>query len=1046
MRKRPPAGSQFRGVGKKLSEAAGKRGRDVSKPSPGGEKRSRGGKNAKTQSRVDEKAGRGGKQGSRAAEKPRSAGAKVGSTPAASTKLAEYRRKRDPKKTAEPFDAGAGEGFFVVQKHAARRLHYDFRLAIGGVLVSWAVPKGPSYNPRERRLAVHVEDHPLSYANFEGTIPEGEYGAGSVIVWDRGPFRLREGSVQRGSLKVDLQGTKLVGGWALVRMKDGENQWLLIKEKDEHADPDRDVTAEEPASVISGLTVEEIGQQKSVRQWNSSVLRRIEALPRELVTRAPMPSTPQFMKARLASDLPRGKGWLYEIKLDGVRALAIRRGGQVRLVTRNAKEVAFRYPEAATALEGLAGGDFVMDGEIVAFDSEGRTRFELLQGRIHLGGGEDIAAASRAVPVFYYAFDLPWAEGCTLEAVPLIERKGVLKTWLTRAPRRVRFSDHVEGRGEEFLKLACARELEGVIAKRADSPYRGTRSGEWVKVKCLHQQEFVIGGFTPPRGGRNHFGSLILGVYEGDDLVYVGKVGTGFSEAVLRDLYRRLKKLERPTSPFAITPRERGIRWLEPELVAEVRFTEWTSDGKLRHPAFLGLRDDKRPRECVREVPGPTPDLDGDRDMALKSRPDGGKTSRPRPRGRRPVENSKTLPPPQARRPAANPGAAPREAVDSKAAPSQARLRRKPASTAEAKVREPRARETAPRAPDAGVAREVQITNPSKIYYPAEGITKGEVVDYYHKMAGVMIPYLEGRPLTLVRYPNGIHAPGFFQKDQPDSLPDWIPTVPVSSPDSSRRVVDYLLCNDERTLVYVANLGSIDLHPWASRIRDLERPDLEDLEYPGYVVWDLDPPEDGYPKAAAIAPTVREILEGAGLSPYLKTSGGKGLHLYVPLLPEQDHETVRSFAEAIAMMVVQATPGNATLERSKRARAGKVYVDFMQNGRGKTVVAPYSLRAKEHATVSMPITWKEFEDGARPEDFTLRTAPGLVAKRGDVWSGFWDRAASLEKALRRLTSGGKGASDGRAPARKTPATSTDGKQAKRKAGGPRGRLRQSVRS
>ncbi|MFN2431276.1 MAG: non-homologous end-joining DNA ligase [Gemmatimonadota bacterium] len=905
----------------------------------------------------------------------------------AERRLREYRRKRDPRKTEEPFHPGAGEGFFVVQKHAASRLHYDFRLAMGGVLVSWAVPKGPSYDTRERRLAVHVEDHPLSYRDFEGTIPKGEYGGGSVIVWDTGRSRVREGSVGSGSLKLDLEGKKLVGGWALVRMKGEKDEWLLIKEKDEHADPEREVTEEEPQSVLSGLTIEEIGEQRGVRQWNSGVLRALEALPEGAAREGVPPEQPEFMKARLEQELPTGGDWVYEIKLDGVRAQALREDGRVRLVTRNLKEVAFRYPEIAGALEELAGGDFVMDGEIVAFDSEGRSRFELLQGRIHLAGTSDIAAAAEAEPAFYYAFDLLYAEGRRLEDAPLVERKRVLAGWLERAPRRVRYSDHVAGRGRDFLRLACERGLEGVIAKRADAPYRGTRSGEWVKVKCLNQQEFVIGGFTPPKGGRSHFGSLLLGFYEDGGLRYAGKVGTGFTEAALTDLHRRLGRLGRDTAPFLDPPRERGVRWVDPSLVAEVRYTEWTSDGKLRHPAFLALREDKQAREVLREAPGRAAGevkRDAAAEAAKAQPPSAGRPkARPAAKGGKrglPAKRGKTEP--QGRRGNAAPPAT-RRKVEPPKQGRKADPRRRGAKTERPRKRAASGR----RAP------EVTVSHPEKVYFPRAGVTKGEVVEYYRAVAKTILPWLRERPLTLVRYPNGIAQASFFQKDQPEWLPEWIPTVAVASP-GVKRTVDYLVCNDEPTLVYVANMGTLDLHPWASR--------RETLELPDYVVWDLDPPEGGFAKAAALAPRVREVLEGAGLESFLKTSGGKGLHLYVPLVPEHDHDAVRDFAQLIAAIVTDRQPRNATLERSKAARSGKVYVDFLQNGRGKTVVAPYSVRAKEPATVSMPITWEELEAGAAPQDFTIRTVPEILARRGDAWQSFRRAPARLGRALRRL--------------------------------------------
>jgi bifunctional non-homologous end joining protein LigD len=952
-----------------------------------GGRRARGGRNAAGAARSPGRprpGAKGAPEGSSAGAGARGSGSRRST--GAERKLAEYRRKRDPRKTAEPFDPGSGDGFFVVQKHAASRLHYDFRLAIGGVLVSWAVPKGPSLDPRERRLAVHVEDHPLSYAHFEGTIPKGEYGAGSVIVWDSGPFTLREGSVASGSLKVTLLGRKLRGGWALVRMKprDGKDEWLLIKERDEFVDPDRDVTAEDPASVLSGLTVEEVGDAKGAPQWNSSVLRELESLPEAVAPRARFPASVGFQKARLVKDVPTGPGWLFEIKLDGVRAMAYRRKGTVRLVTRNDKEVAFRYPEVATALGDLPGGDFVMDGEIVAFDEEGRTRFELLQGRIHLGGKADIEAASAAAPLHYFVFDLPYAEGRRLDPAPLVDRKRVLRAWLAQAPRRLRFSDHVEGRGRSFRDLACKRGLEGVIAKRANAPYRPERSPDWQKIKCIGSQELVIGGFTPPQGGRSHFGSLLLGYHRDGELVYAGKVGTGFDAKTLADVHARLRKLERPRPPFADPPREPGARWVEPRLVAQVEFTEWTSDGKLRHPSFKGLREDKSPAEVVREV-AEAPGGDGSPARATGARaPERTPGAGAVPRAARRRSTTR----------AAARGATSRSGGRAAAGSAQARGRGARRATPDADPSRSAAAARRSRAGRGSAPPDVELTNPGKIFYPGSGITKGDVFAYYRTMGATIVPWLEGRPLTLVRFPNGIGGSGFFQKDQPGSLPTWIPTVAVRSPDSPRGVVRYLLCNDEPTLRYVANLGTIDLHPWASRVPDLEKPD--------YVVWDLDPPEDGFPAAAAVAPRVREILDRAGLRSFLKTSGGKGLHLYVPLKPENDHDVVRDFAGIVARLVVDSLPRTTTLERSKRARGGKVYVDYLQNGRGKTVVAPWSLRAKEPATVSTPIGWDELDADLDPRELNIRTVPDRVARTPDPWTAFRTSAHELAAAIERL--------------------------------------------
>jgi bifunctional non-homologous end joining protein LigD len=792
------------------------------------------------------------------------------------------------------------------------------------------------------------------------------------------------------------------------------------------------VTAEEPASVLSGLTVEEVGESRDARQWNSSVLRELETVPEDAAPRAPFPSELGFQKARLVKDVPAGPGWIFEIKLDGVRAMAFRRKGKVRLVTRNAKEVAFRYPEIRDALEQLPGGDFVMDGEIVAFDARGRSRFELLQGRIHLAGKSDIAAASADAPLHYYAFDLLHAEGRRLASAPLADRKRVLRAWLAQAPRRLRFSDHVEGRGRSFRDLACERGLEGVIAKRADAPYRPERTPDWLKIKCVGSQELVIGGYTPPQGGRSHFGSLLLGYHDDGRLVYAGKVGTGFDARTLADVHARLRKLERPRPPFADPPRERGARWVEPRLVAQVEFTEWTSDGKLRHPSFKGLREDKAAREVVRETPAPPPSRGASEGDGPARRRTAGARSRAG-AGRKPPAARTGKPARGAGRSgarAARSGApASKEsgtAAGSRSATPAARRSRAPTAKQSGTRAAKRSRTPAARKPAGAAARPspaagrpkgaapaVEVTNPDKVFYPGSGVTKGDVFEYYRSVAGTILPWLEGRPLTLVRFPNGIAGPSFFQKDQPDWLPSWIPTVAVRSPDSPRKVVRYLLCNDEPSLLYVANLGTIDLHPWASTVRDLEKPD--------YVVWDLDPPEGGFPKAAAVAPRVREVLDRAGLEGFLKTSGGKGLHVYVPLRPENDHDRVRDFAEVVARLVVESLPRTTTLERSKKARGGKLYVDYLQNGRGKTVVAPYSLRSKEPATVSTPIGWDELEAGVDPRDLNIRSVPARVSDSPDPWAAFRDAphelAAAVERLASRASAAGRGSSRGSADRR-----------------------------
>ena len=690
--------------------------------------------------------------------------------------LEAYRKKRDPDRTPEPFGgaqasrapapgaaaAPPAPARFVVQEHWARNLHCDLRLEMDGVLKSWAVPKGPSVRAEEKRLAVHVEDHPMEYANFEGVIPSGNYGAGSVIVWDRGTYRsfkpedIRE-QYARGKLELELFGHKLGGRWNLVRTSRGENDWLLWKKADAAA-ADCDALTRWPRSVISGLTVQEM---RDAAAWLAALRDHVESLkaPRGEV-RADRVS---HMLATPAEEPFSREGWVFEIKYDGVRVIAERRGEDVRMFGRSGEDITARYPEIADALRGLAVQHAVLDGEIVAYDDSGRPSFASLQRRMHLSKPRDIAAGMARVPVRAVFFDCLALEGHDLRKLALIDRKDCLARALPPAGV-VQAGDHVERHGIAFFEAANEMGLEGIIAKRAASPYTGKRSSDWIKIKCQRRQEFVVGGWTDPRAGGRHFGALHVGVYEDGTLRHVTRVGSGFDDAMQDQLWRQLQPLARKDSPFGASgPNGRADHWVEPRLVCEVRFTEWTGDGGLRHPIFMGMRDDKKPEDVRREE-------ERDSDAAL---------------------------------PAAEAGAL-----------AEADPPLEPAAAGGAAAREPRPQS----------APEVRLSNLRKVFWPKQGYTKGDLVAYYDTVAPLMLPYLKDRPIVLTRYPDGIEGKSFFQKDAPVFVPDWIRTESIYSKDSERDIRFFVLDNPE-SLRYVANMGTIPIHMWSSRSGSLERPD-----------------------------------------------------------------------------------------------------------------------------------------------------------------------------------------------------------------------------
>ena len=862
-----------------------------------------------------------------------------------------YRKKRDPQRTPEPFGGAAATPRsaprFVVQKHWARNLHFDFRLELDGVLKSWAVPKGPSTHVEEKRLAVHVEDHPLEYIDFEGVIPAGNYGAGSVIVWDRGAygsFKPEDLSEQyaRGKMELELHGFKLRGRWTLVRMSNKDKEWLLLKKADGFA-TSYEAIDRYPNSVITGLTVEDM---RDVPAYLESLRARVAELgaPRRAVD----PRNVSFTLATLAKDPPEGAEWCFEIKYDGVRVLAVREGDDVLLFGRSGESITARYPEIAAGLRALPVEHFVIDGEIVAEREDGRPSFQRLQARMGLNRPRDVEAAMQRVPVRAMFFDCLALEGHDLRKVPLADRKALLSR-VVPPLAVVQGCEHVLEHGRAFFDAASDVGLEGIVAKKLASSYAGKRTTDWLKVKCDRHQEFVIGGWTEPQGSRARFGALHVGLYQGSDLVYVTKVGTGFDDAELDRVWKLLQPLARATPPFVggDPPRGREHHWAEPRLVCEVRFTEWTRAGGLRHPLYLGLREDKRPEDCVKET-----------EVVLDAETD--------------AEPSGDVP---------GDGAG--------------------GSDGASVVRERPSRARPKPAPAPAPVREVKVTNREKIFWP-EGYTKGDLIDYYESVASLLLPYLRDRPLVLTRYPDGIGGKSFFQKDAPVYVPDWIRTETIYASDAEREI-RYFVVDDPVALRYVANMGTIPLHVWSARVGSITTPD--------WMVLDLDPKSAPFSDVIRVAKTVHRILDELELPNWVKTSGASGLHVLVPMGRRYTHEETRTFARLLAVLVVEAEPEISTIARAIGSREGKVYVDFGQNGHGNTIVSPYSVRPLPGAPASCPLQWSEVNARLDPAKFTIRTIPKRFEKMEDpmraVLGEGIDMAAAIARIERRVAKRGE---------------------------------------
>ena len=929
------------------------------------------------------------------------------------SQLAEYRRKRNFDKTKEP----SGDSSlaaprtstlrFVVQKHAASHLHFDWRLEVDGTMKSWAVPKGPSLDPSVKRLAMEVEDHPIEYNTFEGTIPKGQYGGGTVMLWDRGTYTaddaedgddnaaMRRG-LRAGKVAFTMHGERLRGSFALVRTRrdEGKPQWLLIKHRDEHADPDRDIVAEVTTSVDSGRTMEEIATGKS-RVWQSnrapkesademkptSAKKRAASPARSATAKASPARSKRIsatslepMLASVGSEIPEGDHWTFEPKFDGIRVLAFATDTAVKLVTRNGNDKTPQFPEVAAALRALVTKvkrPLVLDGELVALNRGEPARFQELQGRMHVKEESAIAGHSKDSPTGFMLFDLLLDGDEVLVHEPWTERRERLEKVLRKRETAVlRLTESIQGKGEDLLARAHKEGWEGIIAKRTTAPYEGgVRSKHWLKLKIEHRQEFVIGGYTEPRNTREHIGALLLGYFDRGRFIYVGHTGGGFTRKGLQEMYARLAKLEQPKSPFEEVPRtNERAHWVKPKIVVEVKFNEWTADGKLRQPIYLGVRDDKPATEVKRE-----------RDSVQK-RP-------PRRKG-------------AAAREALRPTKGTRRSVGTK-------VKSSPAKEGKSKSSSPRTKATSTRGRSAdGVVAQLQkiedeggegiltlgkdrlkVSNLGKVYFPEDGFTKGDLMRYYAKVAPQILPVMKDRPLVLKRFPGGINGKSFYQQKAPDDAPEAVrvETIENEQGEEQQRVIG----GDLATLLYLVQLGSISVDPWHGRVGE--------LEYADYSIIDLDPgPRAPFKRVVDVALLVRKELDKLGLTAVPKTSGSTGIHIVMPLPRETPENAALLVAQLVATRVAEAHPREATIERSVRSRPpAAVYVDYLQNIRAKTVASVYSARAKRGATVSTPLRWDELTDKLDPSEFTIETVPARIAKVGDLWAEGMKKPNSL---------------------------------------------------
>jgi len=926
-----------------------------------------------------------------------------------------YKKKRRFGETPEPEGkekSSKGSLRFVVQKHDASHLHYDFRLEMGGVLKSWAVPKGPSVNPADKRLAMMVEDHPFDYRNFEGIIPAGNYGGGTVIVWDEGTYEpLGDEGISRkdqeklllkqlysGNLKIVLHGKKLKGEFALFLMKArGERSWILVKKNDEYATEENVV--ERNASVKTGKTIAQVAKengtvpnhpedeiptarkqnklqlskepatQKSVKPVagkagsNKAAVKKkalnLKELLGDQVSKARKITMPQDVVPMLATLITEpfdNDNWIFEIKWDGYRSVAYCNGETVELVSRNLKPFTDKYSPVAEALQQL-GLNAVFDGEIVAVNEKGLAEFQLLQNWQNTPGR-----------LQFFIFDILWVDGYDITALSLIERKKILKELLPANNEVVKYSDHVVGKGNEFFNVAVSQGLEGIMAKKANSIYQiNARSDDWVKIKVSLRQEVIIAGYTQPRRTRKFFGSLLLGLYDGDEIVYIGHTGSGFNTKSLEAIYNKLQPLITTECPFKKCPKgNMPVTWVKPKLVCEIKFTEWTKDRMARHPIFMGLRVDKKAKDVTFEKAI---------NMAQLSK------------GNKAASSKKEAPQAPPKKTAA------KKSSSVKAASASKKKSIKSGSTGKASGIQIDL--------EAGNEQlitlnghELKLTNLDKLYWKKEVFTKGDMLNYYLKMAPYMLPYMIDRPQSLNRHPNGIEGPNFFQKDMRGKIPEWMQTHEDFS-ESTNQTVEYLVCSNEATLIYMANLGCIEMHPWHSRSQSWQNPD--------WCLVDLDPDKtNSFEQVIDTAQVVKKILDSIGATSCVKTSGSSGIHIYIPLGARYNYDQSKQLAELVVTMVNHELPELTSVERSPAKRKGKIYLDYLQNRETQTAAAPYSLRPKPGVPVSTPLDWSEVKKGLTVTTYNARNVFQRVQTEGDLFKPVLEKGIDLDKVLSKL--------------------------------------------
>ncbi len=829
--------------------------------------------------------------------------------------LKAYKKKRNFKVTSEP--AGKvekrkrGEAIFVVQEHHASHLHYDFRLEMEGVLRSWAVPKGPSLDPSNKRLAMEVEDHPMSYAYFEGEIPAGEYGGGHVIVWDMGTWEAEGDPVaayHKGHIDLVLKGKKLKGKWRLIRTGGREQEpgprskWLLVKRSDGAAKPGYDVIADKPRSVISGKSIRDVPltprKGRTVSKKAFPVAKTKHKFSSKKSPRKKKVRVPEFVSmplAKLVASAPADAEWVHELKFDGYRTLARIADGEVRFLTREGHDWSDKYGVLAEPFRELDTDGTLVDGEIVVLDPEGKSDFQLLQNALSEG---------RADELVFYAFDLPFLDGEDLRDMPLSERKERLAALLASTPEggALRYSDHVTGQGEELFRQSCGFRLEGIVSKLLDSAYMGGRGGSWLKTKCENRQEVVIGGWSEPRGTRKGIGALLLGVYENGKLRYVGKTGTGFSHQSLLDMHAKLSAIEVDEAPFDNPPRERGTHWVKPRLAAEVKFASWTGGGHLRQAAFLGLREDKAVAKIKRESPE-----------------------------------------------------------------SKGKVGKKKATT--------RAAKKGPKAPP------VKLTNPDRVLFADVGVTKQGLADYYKAVAKWLLPHTANRPLTLVRCPQGGDKECFYQKHGEKGFTAHLDRTDIRQPGPNNPTREYLSLTGIEGVLELVQMGTLEIHSWVAKVDDPLHPDQ--------VIFDLDPdPGVGWKEVVEGALELRDLLLELGLESFIKLSGGKGVHLHVPIARRYTWDEVKAFARTVSQELEERRPTRYTTNVRKAARKGKIFIDYLRNGFGATAVIPYGVRNRPGAPVAVPIAWEELSVKLKPNAFSMaKTLVRLKKLKKDPWKG-----------------------------------------------------------